>query len=379
MKILQVGKFFPPQVGGMETFLYDLTNELNKKGIQTDVVCSNINSSTKIENINNYKVVRVANIGIIASTSISPIMIKCLREISNNYDIVHIHHPNPTANLALMLSRFKGKVLIHWHSDIVKQRVLLRFYKPFLLRMLKRADRIIATSPPYAEHSEFLKKFMHKVNVIPFGIDINKMNNIDKDVVKQIKARYLNKKIIFSLGRLTYYKGFDYLIESAKYIPDNYVVLIGGDGELKRKLELMINRNKLTKKVFLLGNISHGEVYSYFEASDLFVLPSIERSEAFGIVQIEAMYFKKPIVSTNIIGSGVPWVNENGITGYVVEPRNPEKIAEAIVKILDNEDTYNSFSNNAYKRFVEKFHINVAVKKIIDLYNELTILNLHQS
>jgi rhamnosyl/mannosyltransferase len=371
MKVLQVGKFFPPQVGGMETFLYDLANILNENGITTDVLCSNITSETKIENVKNYKVVKAGSLGVVASTSISPSLIKCFKEISHDYDIVHIHHPNPTANIALMLSGFKGKVVLHWHSDIIRQKFLFKFYKPFLLWMLRRSDKIIATSLPYAEHSNFLKDFKKKVEIIPFGLNTEKMGDIDKDLVAKIKKSYSGKKIIFSLGRLTYYKGFDYLIKSAKYMPDNYIVLIGGEGKLKSKLELMINRNKLTKKVFLLGNISSSKVYSYFEASDLFVLPSIERSEAFGIVQIEAMYFKKPIVSTNIIGSGVPWVNENGITGYVVEPKNPEKLSEAIIKILINKSIYNNFSVNAYKRFIDNFRIDMTLKRMLRVYNEL--------
>lgn len=371
MKVLQVGKFYPPQKGGMETVLYDLTEDLNKNGVKTDVLCSNVTPHTSIEKIHNYKVVRAANLGMFASTPLSPLMIKYLRELSNDYEIAHIHHPNPTANMALLLSGFKGKVLLHWHSDIIRQKILLKLYKPFLLGMLNRADMIIATSPPYAEHSDMLKEFKHKVRIIPFGLDTEKMNNVDMDLVRRIRDRYQNRKIIFSLGRLAYYKGFEYLIESAKYIPDDHVILIGGTGGLKKKLESMIRKNGLVEKVFLIGSIPSDIISSYFDACDLFVLPSIERSEAFGIVQIEAMYFKKPVVSTNIIGSGVPWVNRDGVTGYVVEPKNAKKMAEAVMKILNDEDIYKKFSANAYKRFVEEFHMSKATEQIMNVYSEL--------
>ena len=351
--------------------MYDLANILNENGITTDVLCSNVTSETKIENVNNYKVVKAGSLGVVASTSISPSLIKCFKEISHDYDIVHIHHPNPTANIALMFSGFKGKVVLHWHSDIIRQKFLLKFYKPFLLWMLRRSDKIIATSPPYAEHSNFLKDFKKKIEIIPFGLNTDKMKDINKDLVIKIKERYSDKKIIFSLGRLIYYKGFEYLIESARYLPDNFVVLIGGIGNLKEKLKLLIKNNKLTEKVFLLESITYEEKLSYFEVCDLFVLPSIERSEAFGIVQIEAMYFKKPIVSTNIIGSGVSWVNQNGISGCVVEPKNPSKLAEAIIKILSNKSIYNNFSVNAYKRFIDNFHIDMTLKRMVRVYNEL--------
>lgn len=371
MKVLQVGKFYPPQKGGMETVLYDLTEELNKKGVKTDVLCSNTVPKTRIEKIKNYKVVRAANLGMIASTSISPVMVKHFRKISNDYDIVHIHHPNPMANLALLLSGFKGRVLLHWHSDIIRQKHLLKLYRPLLLAMLNRANKIIASSPPYAEHSNILKMFRHKVRIIPFGLDTEKFKNVDMDMVRRIRERYQNKKMVFALGRLIYYKGFEYLIESAKYIPDDYVILIGGTGGLKEKLLSMIRKNGLENKVFLVGDIPSDLISSYFEACDLFVLPSIERSEAFGIVQLEAMYFKKPVISTNIIGSGVPWVNEDGVTGYLVEPQNAKQIAEAVLKILNDRNIYKEFSDNAYRRFLESFHINKAVEQIFKVYEDL--------
>lgn len=371
MRVLQLGKYYPPDIGGIETVMYDITEGLNERGIKCDVLCSNSENKYKEEMINDYKVYRTKSYGKIASTSITPQMISKLREIIENYDIIHIHLPDPMANIALMLSNHKNKkVVLHWHSDIVKQKNLLKLYLPFQNWLLKRADKIIATTPKYIEESPFLYKYKEKCISVPIGID-NKRLIVKEELVKQIRNKFNNKRIIFSLGRLAYYKGFQYLIESAKYLDDNYVVLIGGTGELKEELEKFIKKYNLQDKVFLVGKIPQEELGSYYQACDLFVLPSIEKSEAFGVVQIEAMSFGKPVITTKIKGSGVDWVNKDGVSGVNVEPKNSEAIAEAIKRILKNQEIYSIFSSNAKKRFKEIFCKDYMINSLINIYRKL--------
>jgi rhamnosyl/mannosyltransferase len=373
MKILQLGKFYPPDTGGMETALYNITEELNQRGIQCDVLCANKEKKYRNDLLNGYKVIRTSSYGIVASTSISPQMIRELKKIITNYDILHIHHPNPTANLALFMANpKKQKVVIHWHSDIIKQELELRFYKPLLIWMLKKADVIIGTSQKYIDESLQLKDFKNKCVPIPIGIKKNDIG-VDENKFEEIKVRFKNKKIIFSLGRFIYYKGFEYLIESAKYLPDNYVILLGGDGELKEKYEQIIRENGLSEKVFLVGKIDQKDLGSYYEACDLFCLPSIAKSEAFGLVMVEAMSFGKPIVATKIKGSGTDWVNHNEITGLNVEPKNPEQLANAFKTILENQEIYSKFSKNAFQRYLNEFTIETEIEKLIKVYR--TILN----
>lgn len=373
MKILQLGKFYPPDTGGMETALYNITEELNQRGIQCDVLCANKEKEYRNDLLNGYKVIRTSSYGIVASTSISPQMIRELKKIITNYDILHIHHPNPTANLALFMANpKKQKVVIHWHSDIIKQELELRFYKPLLIWMLKKADVIIGTSQKYIDESLQLKDFKNKCVPIPIGIKKNDIG-VDENKFEEIKVRFKNKKIIFSLGRFIYYKGFEYLIESAKYLPDNYVILLGGDGELKEKYEQIIRENGLSEKVFLVGKIDQKDLGSYYEACDLFCLPSIAKSEAFGLVMVEAMSFGKPIVATKIKGSGTDWVNHNEITGLNVEPKNPEQLANAFKTILENQEIYSKFSKNAFQRYLNEFTIETEIEKLIKVYR--TILN----
>jgi len=375
MKILQFGKFYPPDIGGIETAIYNITEGLNKKGIKCDVLCSNSKHEYKKEIIDRgsykYTVYRTKNYGKVASTAITPQIIFKLKEIIDNYDIIHLHHPDPMANFALFLvNPKKQRIVIHWHSDIIKQKFALKFYRPLLDWMLKKADVIIGTSPKYIEESEQLKKFKNKCIAIPLGIKKEDLE-VDEEKIKEIKKKFKNKKIIFSLGRLIYYKGFEYLIESSKYLPGNYVVIIGGDGKMRKKYKKLITNNNLLNKVFLTGRIPQTHLGSYYKACDLFCLPSVEKSEAFGLVMVEAMSFGRPIVATKIKGSGVSWVNQHGITGLNIEPKNPKVLADAIRFICENPEIYIKMSKNALKRFEEEFTIEKEILRILEIYNKL--------
>ncbi len=179
------------------------------------------------------------------------------------------------------------------------------------------------------------------------------------------------KKIIFSLGRLVYYKGFEYLIDSAKYLSEDYIILIGGIGPLYKELDNKIKLLKLENKVKLLGRIEDNDLGNYYEACDIYSLSSIVKSEAFGIVQIEAMSFSKPVIATKIKGSGVDWVNKHKESGINVNPKNGEELANAIKKIISNHNLYKKYSQGAKNRFEENFNREIMVESIYKLYSEL--------
>ena len=373
MKILQLGKFYPPSTGGIQTVMYDITEVLNNNDVICDVLCSNKNFTYKEEYINNYKVMRTKTFGVYFSTSITLQMIFKLKKIIKQYDIIHVHLPDPMANLALFFANLEGKkIILHWHSDIIKQKYLLKLYEPLQSWMMKKADKIIATTPKYIEESKYLQKYKDKCAPIPIGIDENKLiSNANK--VNKIKEKYKDKKIIFSLGRLVYYKGFEYLIKSAKYLTNDYIILIGGAGPLKYKLNTIIIENGLENKVKLLGRIEDEELGNYYEASHIFCLPSIVKSEAFGIVQIEAMSFGIPIVATRVDGSGVDWVNEDKISGINVEIQNPEALASAFNDISNDKIKYEKYCINAKERFQNLFLRKEMVNNIIHLYKEVLL------
>ena len=372
MKILQLGKFYPPSIGGIQLVMYDITETINKnKDIECDVLCSNdVNLYTE-EVINNYRVFRTKTFGTYFATSATPQMIFKLRNIISEYDIIHLHLPDPMANLALFFANTKNKkVILHWHSDIIKQKYLLKLYEPLQKWLMKRADKIIATTPKYIKESKYLQNFESKCVSIPIGIDRDKLKS-SIDLVNNIKDKYKNKKIIFSLGRCVYYKGFEYLIDSAKYLTDEYMILIGGNGPLKENLQNKIIKNGLENKVKLLGRVEDDVLGSYYEACDIYCLPSIVKSEAFGIVQIEAMSFSKPIVATKIDGSGVDWVNKNHVSGINVNPKDSKGLAIAFNKLMSNNDIYKKYSEGSKNRFTKLFDRDTMANSIFNLYKEI--------
>jgi rhamnosyl/mannosyltransferase len=369
MKILHLGKYYPPYFGGIEKVNFDLVESINESGYNADVLCFNHKPGFSIED-NGNKVYRTSTITSAFSSPLSISVFKQIRKIYHQYDIIHLHVPNPMGAVALQSVPFKGKIIVHWHSDIIKQKLLKKFYKPFQNKLLQRADKIIVTSPNYLEGSEDLKPYKEKCTIIPIGISNSEFITDEKFRYK-LRHQYKNKKVIFSMGRLIYYKGFEYLIDAAKELPEDFIILIGGTGLLKNKLQEQIAKYKLENKVFLLGRIPFEQLGEYYRRADIYCLSSTERSEAFGVVLIEAMSFGCPIVSTNISGSGAPWVNQNNKTGIVVEPKSSHALAKAIIEITNDSEKKDKFSKNALERYCSIFEKHKMAEKTIELYNSL--------
>ena len=371
MRILQVGKFYPIR-GGVEKVMYDLMMGLSQRNIHCDMLCA-VTEQQKpgIIPLNPYARLLCMPVWIkLFATMISPAMIGKLRKIQREYDIIHIHHPDPMACLALFLSGYRGKVVLHWHSDILKQKMLLIAYRPLQQWLIRRANVIVGTTPVYVQQSPFLRKFQHKVNNIPIGID---PLTAHIDLIARIKEQYTGKKIVFSLGRLVEYKGYEYLIKAATCLDDHTMILIGGEGPLKGELQQLIHRLGVGEKVKLLGFIpDNKEIAAYFFACDVFCLSSVWKTEAFGIVQIEAMSCGKPVVATCIPESGVSWVNQDGVSGYNVEPQNPEALAEAITRVVSDAQRYTQLSAGARQRYETMFTQEKMVDNCIRLYRDLS-------
>jgi rhamnosyl/mannosyltransferase len=370
MRVLQFGKFYPPHIGGIERVMYDITEGLNERGIRCDVLCSNKGRAYVEESMGGYKVMRAGTYGILFSASLSPQIVAKLKEIQDRYDIIHVHFPDPMAGLALFLTRPKAAVVLHWHNDIVRQRLLLRFYLPFQAWMLRRADAVVTTSPNYIDGSPYLAGHKHKCYVVPIGVDRNRLK-VSPEKVAEIRNRFGNKRIVFSIGRLSLYKGYRYLVEAASYLGGDYVVLIAGSGPLERALNDQIRESGVTGKVFLLGPVRYEDVGSYYAASDVYCLSSISRSEGFGIVQVEAMLLRKPVVSTDIEGSGVTYANVDGETGLVVEPRNPGALAAAIDRICSDDALYERLGSNGFRRASGMFTLDKMLTSTMTVYSKI--------
>lgn len=368
LKVLHIGKYYPPFLGGIEKVNFDLVETLNQVGVETDVFCFNHEPGGNIST-EGYMIHRTGVWITKFSTPISFSIFKDLRKIYRNYDIIHIHMPNPTAAIAFQFLPFKGKIVLHWHLDIVKQKIVKIGYKSFQTHILKKADAIIATSPDYLENSKDLKPYLNKCHVIPLGIDDSYLIE-NLDYREKLALEYKNKKMIFSLGRLIYYKGFEYLIDAAKYLDEDTIILIGGIGVLKVKLQKQIDDNNLQDRVKLIGKVPAAELAEYYIRADVFCLPSIERSEAFGIVLLEAMACGCSLIST-AMGSGTSWVNSHEETGLVVPAKDSEELAKAIKLITESKDLKQKFAQNARIRFQQNFKLEQMTQKTLDLYHSL--------
>ena len=378
MRVLQLGKFYPIR-GGVEKVMWDLTIGLSLAGVACDMLCAILKKDGPdkkdeplyqgggIFRFNEYgRVICVPAWTKKAATMIAPAMVGWVRKHAAEYDIIHVHHPDPMAALALRLSGYKGKVVLHWHSDIVSQRFFLALYKPLQTWLIRRADRILGTTPVYVASSPYLKEVQEKCGYVPIGID-----PIPFDVAhaEAIRTRHSGKTLLFSLGRLVPYKGFSYLIDAMSLLPERFHLILGGKGPLKEALEAQIREKNLQHRVTLLtGYIPDETVYALFGAADIFVLPSVMKTEAFGIVQIEAMSCGTPVVATRIPESGVSWVNKEGVSGRNAAPEDARSLADAILAVCDEKDR---FGEGAKALFGERYRIDKMINKILEVYEEI--------
>ncbi len=368
MKILHIGKFWPVR-GGVEKVMYDLTLGLSRRGIRCDMLCASTEGPALVIALNDCGSVEATRtLCKASSTMITPAMVTRLRSIAADYDIIHVHHPDPMAALALLLSGFRGKVILHWHSDILRQKVLLHFYKPLQRWLLRRADLVICTSPKYAEGSPALRSVAAKLRCVPIGVE-----SVEPDPAAAAELGWTGRArhIVFSMGRMIPYKGFENLILAARDLPDDYLVVIAGSGPLHDRMQQLVDSNGLSAKVLLPGRISDRERDALMAAASVFVLPSVEKTEAYGIVLIEAMSASLPVVATEIPGSGTSWVNAHGVSGLNVPVADPAALARAITDICEDPDARAAYARAARARWEENFTAEHFLDTVTNIYREL--------
>lgn len=351
-RILHISKYYHPFVGGVEQVASDCVNALNND-YEQKVICFNHQKGNVTDKVDNVEVIRVNCQAKIASQSIALSYSKQLKKLMKEFkpDIVIFHYPNPFVAHFLM-KHLKNKTftfILYWHLDITKQKILGKIFKGQNTRLLKYADKIIATSPNYIDGSPWLSKYKEKCVVVPCCINEERLKINDNVIEKtnEIKKKYFGKTICFAFGRHVEYKGLTYLIKASKLLNDDYVVLIGGHGPLTDEL---IKEAKDDKKIIFLGKISDDDLKAYLNACDIFCFPSITKNEAFGIGLAEAMYFGKPAVTFTIPGSGVNYVSINGETGIEVPNKDYVEFAKAIEKIKDDARMYQILSENSKRR-----------------------------
>ncbi len=369
MKVLQVGRFYPLPVGGVEQVIRNIFEGLNAAGINCDVLSYSRTFRSSIEATSVGTIYRSASLGCFRSTWLAPLLPWHLRRLANNYDVIHLHHPDPMSALAFFLLRPKVKLVLHWHCNIVRQKIGRLLVAPLIHWLLKRADAVIVTTPSYKQ-TQYLTKWCDKVRVVPTGIE-DKTLPVDAEQVQAIWDIYTDRFIVLAVGRLIYYKGFEYLIKAARLLDDGIVILIAGEGNDRDKLEGLIKKMQMQERVKLLGYLNEADLACYYRACDLFCMSSIANSEAFGIVQLEAMKFGKAIVSTVIPESGVNWVNADQISGINVPAKDSQALAHAISVLHRQPDLRKRLGERGRQRFHDMFSRERMCKNLIQLYESI--------
>ena len=328
-KVLQIGKFYPPHRGGMESHLKTLCDRM-LPDMDLEVVVSNAGPHTVRENCAGVPVTRLGCIARLASTSVNPAMAAEIRR--SDAGLIHLHWPNPMGALAYVMSGHKAPLVVTYHSDVVKQRFLGRIFAPVLRTVLGRARAIIVSSANYAESSPLLRQYRDRCHVVPFGIADEFFAEPDAAAVRAIRERY-GAGLILSAGRLVDYKGFRFLIEAMARAPGT--LLIAGAGPLQRELAALAHAAGVKERVVFVGEVSDRGLRELYRAADVFVLASTDRREAFALVQAEAMAAGKPVINT-ALQSGVPFVSQGELTGITVPPSDAPALARAITRLLED-------------------------------------------
>ncbi len=349
MKVLQLVKYYDPCQGGMESVVKNIV-----EGIITysNNISFTVYSNNHKQNFVKYIVNKNRETII---KEITPVLLKSqplnlrypsLKKLIKEHDIIHHHYPFPTMEFILLryLKLMENKkFIITWHANIKNSRWswIERIYNPLIKKILDRADAIIVTSPQLYNESEILQKYKEKVHVIPLSFDPKYTSNSSK---KYPVGRSF--ELLF-VGKLRKYKGVEYLIKSIEKL--NVKLTIVGNGEEFDHLKLLVKAIDVENKVVFISNLNDLGLVEIYKKADLFILPSINEAEAFGVVQLEALANALPIINTNL-KSGVPFVSLNGYSGITVEPKNSNELSVAIEKIINNKELYELYSSNALER-----------------------------
>jgi rhamnosyl/mannosyltransferase len=368
MKVLYVYKDYYPVVGGIENHIRLLCQGLKAHPhVEPTVLVTSRTGKTVIEEIDGVRVIKAARLATISSAPVSLSLFAWLHRLEA--DVTHLHFPYPVGELAYLWAGRSRRLVITYHSDIVRQKYLLRVYEPFLRHLLARADVITVSSPNYIQSSPYLRPLAGKCVVIPHGTDLSRFvaTQAVQRRAAEIRQHYAAPLLLF-VGLLRYYKGLSFLIEAMPQIAAK--LLIVGQGPQGEEWQTLTRRLGLDDKVAFLGRVSEEELIALYHAGDVFVLPSIHRSESWGAVQIEAMSCGKPVVCTEL-GTGTSFVNVDGVTGRVVPPRDAAALATAINALLGDEAMRRAMGARARERAQQEFSLETMVERVLAVYGEV--------
>ncbi len=376
MRILELGKFYAPEKGGIETLLRQLSEGFVARGSQVECVVGRGSffkgSRFRAEHsvVEGVRLHRMRTFGEFLRTSVAPEYLLASRRWP--CDVIHAHFPNPLADLSCLLAPRHLPVVVSWHCDIpVRHRSIMRLYTPFQRALLNRADRIVVATPNHLEYSDWLPEFRHKVDVIPYGLDLERFQLPEGHMgrVAELRKTAGGKFILLNVARLVGYKGQCFAIEALRQVSNAELWLVGS-GPLEGELRALSAELGVADRVRFFNGVGDSDLPLYFQACDVFVFPSTTPAEGFGLVQVEAMVCGKPLVASNI-RSGVTYVCADGVNGLVVPIGDPSALAATLNRLLASPELRHQLGEAGRRRAFSEFSATVMIQRYLELFGSL--------
>ena len=353
IQTLQVNKFYYPYIGGVEKVVQQLSEEFLKDStVDNGVLACHTSKKDYFGQVRGVKVALAGSWKTILGMPVSTSFPKMFENLANKHDLVDFHMPFPLSAWCLpKLKAPRTRIVVHYHSDIVRQKKLKWAYEPAFKKLLDRADSIVVSSPNLRQNSELLQEYSEKCNVIPFMVSLPRVGTVPPERATAIKKSLnipADMPVVLYVGRFVYYKGLEHLVTAMADVKEAALLLVG-QGPMRDQLSELGNTLRMGHRIYWKSGVTDEELADYYALADLFVLPSCANTEAYGIVQMEALASGLPVINTNL-PTGVPWVSKNGESGFTVKPEDPNELREAILTVLRDPGLKERFKAGALLR-----------------------------
>lgn len=387
LRILHLGKYYPPATGGIESHVQTLARAQAALGARVSVLCVNHadreghdvtfetlgRTPTVEERDGEVRVIRLGRLGQVARFDLVPRLPMALASLlAEGVDVLHVHAPSPLMQLGALLTPKVGCLVVTHHSDVVRQKLLGAAFRPVELGLYARAAVVLSDSPQYQDGSAVLRRFLGKVRVLPLGVDLTPFR--DPSLAARRYAERLKNEnsgpLWLFVGRLVYYKGLETALRALVDCPGT--LLIAGVGPLEATLRAQAHDLGVEDRVQWLGRLGTDELIGAYHAATALWFPSNARSEGYGLVQVEAMASGCPVINTDISGSGVPWVSQHDVSGLTVPVEDAAALARASQRLAGDASLRKRLAAGARKRALEEFdHLEMAVRSVTHYRNAL--------
>lgn len=386
LQVCHLGKYYPPAPGGIESHVQTLARAQAALGAEVRVLCVNhLNgrgqdltwrrhgrSETVEEQDGPVHVTRIGRSACIAKLDICPELRRTLRTLEHSHiDLFHLHTPNPTMLLALATLKPVVPLVITHHSDVIRQRLLKYLLRPFEHLVYRRAIQVSQTSPLYVQESALLQAYAPRLSALPLGVELEMFLTPSPQALRiamELRAEH-GQPLWLTVGRCVYYKAFHVAIRALPHVPGKLIVI--GNGPLEYELHQLAERLGVADRVIWRRYVSPDELVASYHAATALWFPSNTRSEAYGLVQVEAMACGCPVINADIPGSGVPWVSPHEVSGLTVPPNNPQALAQAAQRLIQEPGLRDRLSKAAIARAIDEFDHHTMGRRSLEMYHRV--------